>query len=541
MSSALETALLESLGSIGAELTSLNTSSGHGYSIEAHAQGNVSWALKIVFHVPLTGMPTVHLCHMPTGLGLAHVNYKGEVCYSDHEGEAYDPENVANVVAWAVSQAVRTLDSSLERKLAGDFQELLDEFEGYWSSLDGCTLVTLFDPADGHDLRANVGDTKTPAGSGKILFPIRIAHTGSKHLNGTAHRVRFFALKQAIRPPPNGIPVSAEWLNKLFALGGEDSVRVSQSDGPHIFLFSQPRSGGEALFGLAFTTRKTHGNTVFSNLKPFCIQRAWREYMLNRTGSEPVARSVAILGCGAVGGRVAEQLALAGVDELILVDGDRLSYDNTYRHVLGAAHVGAAKVEALKLDLEAKFPGVKVAPFFGSAEQWLQDPLRRDKCDTLVLTTGKSALERHITRRAFSESWPQRLIAAWLEPFGLGGHAVAAQAGTPGCLECLFTDIGERRTDPSNAFLAPNQPVSRNITGCGGRFMPYSALHASETALLVCKAVLSNEHGYRCWVGDPSAAIAEGFKVTPRHDRCWKSPPTKAIQIDHSDCPCCSS
>ncbi len=541
MSSSLETALMESLGSIGAKPTSFNTSSGHGYSIEAHAQGNANWALKIDFHVPLTGMPTVHLSHIPTGLGLAHVNHKGEVCYSDHEGEAYDPEDVANVVAWAVSQAVKTLDSSLERKQAGDFQDLLDEFEGYWSSLDGCTFVSLFDPPAGHDLRANVGDAKAPPGSGKILSPTRIAHTGSKHLKGTAHKVRFFILAQAILPPPNGTPLSEEWLNQLFALGGQDSVRVSQNDGAHIFLFSQPRSSGEALFGLAFTTRRTHGKTVFSNLKPFCIQRAWREYMLNRTGSAPVARSVAILGCGAVGGRVAEQLALAGVDELILVDEDHLSYDNTYRHVLGAVHVGTSKVQALKSDLEAKFPGIKVVPFLGSAEKWLKDPLQRDQCDTLVLTTGKPALERHITQQAFSEGWSQRLVSAWLEPLGLGGHVVSSQVGAAGCLECLFTEIGTSRPDPRKAFLAKNQKVSRALTGCGGRFMPYSALHATETALLVCKAVFGDEQGYRCWVGNPSAALTADLKVTDWHTHCWESPPTKVISIAHPDCPCCNS
>lgn len=541
MSSALETALVESLESIGAKLTSLEISSRDDYSIEVHAQGNVNWAMKIEFHVPLTRTPTIQLSDVSIGLGLAHVDHKGVVCYSDHEGEAYDPEDVANVVAWAVSQAVKTLDSSLAKKLAGDFQELLDEFEGYWSSLDGCIPVPLFDPTESQDLRANVGNAKVLPGSGKSFFPIRIARAGSSYLKGTAHKVRFFPLAQAILPPQNGTPLNEEWLNELFALGGQDCVRVSQSEGAHIFLFSQPRSPGEAIFGLAFTTRKKLGKTVFSNPNPFCIQRAWREYMLNRTGSSPIARSVAILGCGALGGRVAEQLALAGVGELILIDEDYLSYDNTYRHVLGASYAGTSKAEGIKLDLAAKFPGIKIVPFLGSAEAWLKDPILRDGCDTLVLTTGKPALERHITRRAFSERWPQLLVSAWLEPLGLGGHAVAAQAGTTGCLECLFTDIGARRTDPSNAFLAPNQQVSRSITGCGGRFMPYSALNAVETALLVCKAILSSEHGYRCWVGDPSSAVAEGLSLTKWHARCWQNPPTKVIDIAQRDCPCCSS
>lgn len=541
MSTALEAALVESLDSIGAELTSFEISLGQRCSIEVNAQGAVNWAMKVDFHIPLTGAPTIHLSDVSTALGLAHVDHKGQVCYSDHEGEAYDPENAANVVAWAVSQALETLNRAQASKLAKDFQELLDEFEGYWLSLDGCTKVTLFDAADSLDLRANISSGKALPGSGKSISPIRIARAGSRNLKGTALKVRFFALSQAILPPPNGRPLSEEWLNALFAIGGQECVRVSQSEGTHIFLFSQPRKSGEALFGLSFTTRRVQGTTALTNIKPFCVQRAWREYMLNRTGALPVARSVAVLGCGALGGRVAEQLALAGMDELILVDGDYLSYDNAYRHVLGAAHAGSSKVEALKLDLDAKFPGIRVEAFRCSVEEWLIDSRRRDRCDTLVLTTGKLALERHITRRAYSEGWAQRLVAAWLEPLGLGGHAIAFQASTPGCLECLFTDIGERRADPRNAFLARNQKVSRNITGCGGRFMPYSALNASETALLVCKAVLSSEHGYRCWVGDPSSAVAEGFRLTDWHARCWKNPPTKAIDITEKDCPCCSS
>lgn len=531
----IDQALTAALASIGANATtSLNLKRGRN-SFELVATGSVAWHLKVTFELPLTVLPSIFLAAPAEGEGLAHVSYTGCICYSDHEGEGFDPTNVENVVAFAVARAVAVLEDSLRKKQAGDFQALLDEFEGYWHSIPDCYMVPLASaPVAENQLYAQVQQIHSKRA--RILALDQGIGIDAKT---PRRKVHFFPIASAVMPPVNGELLQNGWLQNLIDQAGPVAQHISKQHGSHIFLFAQARTEGESLFGVMFTTVRSGSHAKLTRVHPFGVQRAWRDYLLARTGVSQVKQCVAIIGCGALGSRVAEQLAISGIDELILIDFDYFSYDNIYRHILGRNSVGQRKVYALKHELEIKHPGLLVHTFTGTAEQWLCDPARRQVCQTIVLTTGQLAMEREITQQAFAECWSQRLVSGWLEPLGLGGHVIASKAGVSGCLECLFTDVGCSRPDMRVAFLTPGQQVSRNLTGCGGRFMPYSALHATETALLVCKMVLAGTTGYRCWAGDPAAAIAEGLSVTRWHERCRNLPPNEPVA--HRDCPCCSS
>ncbi len=499
------------------------------------------WRLSIDFRIPLTEMPLIFLVPASAGVGFGHVSHSGEVCYSDHEGEGFDPENWENVIAHAVERAIAVLDSSFQKAEQGDFKDLENEFEGYWGTLPGCRLVPLTVQPSTEHLYARFDPNQGKAKKHREMVLLGIDNGASSSLNGTRRKAHYFALASAILPPANGEPLGDTWIKNAIHTAGSTALRISQQQGHHILLFSQPRPTGEALFGITFKTVIVGRGFRFDQIKPFAVQRAWRNYLLARTGTESTAQRVAVIGCGSVGSRVAEQLSLGGIDELILIDDEPLSYDNIYRHLLGSPSVGRSKVEALKQELVSKRTGLVVQTFLGNAEEWLQDPRRREGCDTIVLTTGKPAIERHIVRLAHSERWPQRLVSGWLEPLGLGGHVMSSQTGVKGCLECLYTDVGGSRPDMRVAFLKSGQAVSRNLTGCGGGFMPYTALNAIETALLISKVVIEGATGYRCWVGDPSAALAEGLEVTSWHTRCLQGLRANDADVIHSDCPCCNS
>ena len=64
--------------------------------------------------------------------------------------------------------------------------------------------------------------------------------------------------------------------------------------------------------------------------------------------------SVAVVGLGAVGSRVADELARAGVGTLHLVDGEVLQPGNLIRHLCGPHLVGLSKVNAVELEIESK-------------------------------------------------------------------------------------------------------------------------------------------------------------------------------------------
>ena len=62
-------------------------------------------------------------------------------------------------------------------------------------------------------------------------------------------------------------------------------------------------------------------------------------------------KSVGIVGCGSLGSKVAAMLARAGVRQFTLVDDDVLFVANLVRNELGAAAIGAHKVDALRARL----------------------------------------------------------------------------------------------------------------------------------------------------------------------------------------------
>lgn len=73
--------------------------------------------------------------------------------------------------------------------------------------------------------------------------------------------------------------------------------------------------------------------------------------------------SVAVIGCGGLGGTVSEILARAGVGELVLVDGDVFGEDNLNRQLFSCeSGLGRAKVEAATDRISDVNGAVKVLP-----------------------------------------------------------------------------------------------------------------------------------------------------------------------------------
>jgi len=86
-------------------------------------------------------------------------------------------------------------------------------------------------------------------------------------------------------------------------------------------------------------------------------------------------RTVAVWGCGAIGGHVAEWLARAGVSKLILYDNDEVSAGVLTRQPYTDTDLGRAKVSALADRLQAIAPDLELVPRFKNV---LNGPLARE-------------------------------------------------------------------------------------------------------------------------------------------------------------------
>jgi molybdopterin/thiamine biosynthesis adenylyltransferase len=264
-----------------------------------------------------------------------------------------------------------------------------------------------------------------------------------------------------------------------------------------------------------------------ARVRPFVLIRKDRRYLVQRGGADADLSEarVLVIGCGAVGGHVAFELARAGVGQITLVDHDRLTPENSFRHALGRRYWEKAKADALKTEIEAQLPYVRVSAVVLPIEVVLdRKAVALTDYDLVVLAIGNPTVELEINERLHRAG--RRGVFTWLEPFGIGGHALlVANDSDGGCFECLYTSLDETEQGLVNraAFAAPGQAFGRAFSGCGSLHTPYGSMDAVQTAGLAARLALDalthREQGnpLRSWKGDGEEFLGAGFAVSERY------------------------
>lgn len=108
--------------------------------------------------------------------------------------------------------------------------------------------------------------------------------------------------------------------------------------------------------------------------------------------------TVAVVGCGGLGGYISEQLCRLGVGNLILIDGDQIEESNLNRQLFATENnIGELKIYAARDRLQAVNSSTRlklIGEFFneGNAADFLQDA--NVVCDALDTINGRISLEK---------------------------------------------------------------------------------------------------------------------------------------------------
>ncbi|RQV69664.1 hypothetical protein DF024_01800 [Burkholderia cenocepacia] len=486
-----------------------------------------AWDIRIDCTNTSLGLPRAYLVS-PTGL-LAHVSYSGVICVNDGQGLSIDADRRADVVAYTLLAAYELLEKSAIDALSGR-GEFFNELEGYWASMpetlrgraafepDGKErLISAYMNARGKQPKWYFADQNQP-------LPPELYGENLATKRGLYLHVDHFPL-----PPENPGKVDADFIEAVRAQLSETQLQLwaqlfaPSKGGPKqiALLVTVPRAdGGRSLIGMTFTANR--GTVDRSRpIIPLVMRRHTATYMRERGGAslELLEKHFVVLGCGAVGAVVADNLAAAGVGRLTLVDNDEFSEDNVFRHLLAPLWIDAEKVVGLRYTLERRYPGIKVDAVPWTAQTWLR-AAKLDEFDGIVVAIGAPSVERAIARGIRTSAAHLPVVVTWLEALDLGGHSVLTWCDQEGCLDCLYRDDeGQSALAPRTSFLEPNQPVSRNLTGCASTFVPYGALQARKTGLMAAEHILAALRGepkasYKFWAGDGVAAQREGLRTT---------------------------
>lgn len=239
------------------------------------------------------------------------------------------------------------------------------------------------------------------------------------------------------------------------------------------------------------------------------VKRADHQWIHGRDNDRHQARlrgaSVAVLGCGSLGGSLARLLAQSGVGNLLLVDPATLDWPNIGRHQLGASSVGQSKAEALAREIAVAYPHLTDITArnkrVGMGERGLMDDLL--EYGLVVSTMGNWAAEGFLNDYHQERQDFPPILYGWLEPHASAAHVVVVPTHGP-CLRCGVDDNGR----PNVAVTAwADGGDSLQEPACGAIYTPYGPAelcwaHAliSETAIdaIINQPATAHHH---VWIG----------------------------------------
>lgn len=505
--------------------------------IEGH---EVTVRLVLESSFPLK-LPKFYLCPWNALGFIPHVNQQGFVCFNDPEGLALDRRRPVQIIQEAFERMVRVLTDGVTGRNQADF---VDEFEFYWAQLKDIQSASyLFDPVDETRrifiIESHQDNTFYIADNERDLSTFNRSNIEKSH---TAEKGLYLPLKPGaivIPPHPDGPFWTASEIRQILLPNLSNSNRqkleklLKRKRIAKVVVVRLPRpSGGSALFGFRYDRVKdkhplleaeTAGNVI-----PLKLERLNRIYLIQRGGGEIqlASKRVLLVGCGAVGGYLAFELARAGILDLTLVDEDILMPENSFRHVLGRRHWRKHKVQALKEEIEAQLPYVCVRVIVSCIENALMSHvIDLTRYDLLILATGNPTVELDINERIHTISNSPAAIFTWLEPLGIGGHALLTRnISSGGCFECLYTSANGEMTENRASFAASGQFFGRSLSGCSNLHTPYGSMDANCTAVLAARLAVNvltgTEYGnpLLSWKGDARAFVEEGFLLSNRYN-----------------------
>ncbi|MER9920876.1 MULTISPECIES: ThiF family adenylyltransferase [unclassified Mesorhizobium] len=223
--------------------------------------------------------------------------------------------------------------------------------------------------------------------------------------------------------------------------------------------------------------------------------------------------TVAVLGCGSVGGPVAMTLARAGVGKVILVDKQTFTGANVGRHPLGVGSVGAAKTIELAKRIRSDLPHINVE----CHNSLVQDLLLRADCplagvDLIVSALGDWPSESLLDEwQAVQKTRRFPIVYGWTEPHAAAGHAI------------VISGVEDRLRDGLDATGLPHlvatrwaQETRRYEPACGAAFDPYGPVELGFITSMVAQTTLDALLGqapsatHRIWLARRTFVEAAG-------------------------------
>ena len=532
-------------------------------------------------------LPEIYLASQSEKRCRAHVERNGKICLAPESGTLIDVDRPADVVDAALSLAASVFDMPPDEAA----REIAAEFGSYW----GFDRIAYSGLSETRQTGPFVVLQEKKSGQAIFAESTKSGTTWARTLKFSkcTERSGFLVAAQSLPTPP-GFDVQLTFSEFVSELG--DRTACEDMEALHSWLRAQGLPAwiavsaplgedGNTLFAvrIPWSEIKRHARrrhrpyakiprelaqrgfrpnrvpkerelsfAMEAPVERFRVKRVDKNHLLRRGGGVPTPEgtTVALIGCGAVGGFVALLLACSGVQRLVLVDPDDLNPENAFRHVLGLKGIGRRKVTGLRDHLRARFPDLCVMAITHRIDEALDnDDQLLAGSEVVVLATGSETEERRLNR--YFRAGSIQTIHVWVEAYGIGGHVLrtaSSDSDRRGCYECLYRTAPEEVLHNGACLLAPNQKVQVTTGGCGGVHTPFAVVDAVRAAEECVRVVSETLHGSSAphpllvsWCISHEAALAASLHLSRRASVVQPGTTVREANFMADACEVCSS
>jgi hypothetical protein len=200
-----------------------------------------------------------------------------------------------------------------------------------------------------------------------------------------------------------------------------------------------------------------------------------------------LTKRVAIVGCGSLGGFIADNLARAGVRIFFLMDRENLEAPNVPRHCADFRELGNAKMVAVKNRIEKILPDAEVVTCGRDlvTNEALAE-LKQFNPDLVIFATGNTTVEVAADELRAAGELPNSCFT-WVEARLAAAHLLFCPAGVAEGFSQLI--------DPSSGQymhreLPDDQSQILQESGCQTTYAPYSGLDLVIAAGIISRQIV---------------------------------------------------
>ena len=459
---------------------------------------------------------------------IPHMEKNGKLCLFDLEGCLIDSD-LEGILIQCINRAVHLIYAGLNKRNVTDF---INEFEYYWNEQNGIEVMKVI-----HPKTKKITLMKYMNKSNEKF--VNIAFETTEQLQGYDEKVSqcrnciYYPVVSSdfIYPPDPREPLSVQYVADILLLGNKKELSrlllKIKREQIIIIEIKQP-NGTYNSIGVKLSGAKWEAGELLScaKISPIYISRIEKEYLIGRVKDDLlINKKILLIGCGSIGGYISDSLVKSGIEDLTIVDDDRLREENIFRHTLGMQYVGMYKSVALAKHYKGNIPNLSIKTLESKIQSAiLEEEIDISAYDIIISATGNHNVNLWLNKYIYEMKIDIPVIYAWNEVCGIGNHVAFINRNKKGCYQCFFDRLPENgELYDRNAYCEPGQQIVNIDASCGHSYVPYGVVVSQKTAAMCMDIVIKYFRGnleknmILSLKGDKEYFESRGMKLSPKY------------------------